>query len=119
MYVNVYVIAVPEKHKGEYLALATTFVEVARDHGALEVFENWEQEVPDGGLTDYRKAVRAEPGEKIVVSWVIWPDRQTGAIAHKRMFEDPRMDHSGPPLFDGKRMILGGFQPLVSFRKDA
>ena len=81
------------------------------------MFENWELDVPDGKLTDYRKAVQARPGEKIVLSWVIWPDREAGAKAHKEMYADPRMAGLGEMPFDGKRMIMGGFEPIVAYRE--
>ena len=119
MYVNTYVIAVPEAKKADYLKIATVFAEVAKDFGALEIFENWELDVPDGDQTDYRKAVNAQPGEKIVLSWVIWRDQEAGAAAHKGMFEDPRLAALGEMPFDGKRMILGGFEPLLSYRCEA
>ncbi len=115
MYINTYVLAVPENKKEEYTRKAQMFAEIARDFGALEIFENWELEVPDGAHTDYRKAVNAGPDEKIVVSWTIWPDRETGARAHKGMFADARMEAIGEMPIDGKRMILGGFEPIVAF----
>ena len=118
MYVNTYILGVPEERKDDYVAIAERYAEIARDYGALEVVENWELDVPDGELTDYRKAIRAEPGERIVMSWVIWPDRETAAIAHKRMFEDPRMADLGDMPFDGKRMIPGGFEPIVRYRQE-
>ena len=86
---------------------------------AIEIFENWELEVPDGERTDYRKAVQAEPGEKIVLSWIVWPDRETGARAHKGMFEDPRINDIGEMPFDGSRMIMGGFEPVLVYREAA
>lgn len=117
MYVNTYILSVPEDRKADYLRIATIFADVARDFGAVEIVENWELEVPDGELTDYRKAVQAQPGEKIVMSWVIWPDRETAAVAHKGMFTDPRMEAVGELPFDGKRLIMGGFEPLLSYRQ--
>ncbi len=117
MYINNYVLAVPEQNKAAYTHLAEVFAEVAADYGVLELFETWEVEVPDGKLTDYRKAVRAEPGEKIVCSWAIWPDKATADKAHDEMFNDPRFADMQDMPFDGKRMILGGFEPIVSFRK--
>ena len=118
MYINTYILGVPENKKQDYIRLARVYAEVAKELGALEIFENWELEVPDGEQTDYRKAIRAAPGEKIVVSWVIWPDRETGARAHKGIFADPRMEAVQEIPFDSKRMILGGFEPIVSYRKE-
>ncbi len=63
MYVNTYVIAVPEDKKDEYLRVAKVFAQLTQEFGALEIFEIWELEVPDGEQTDYRKAVQAIPGE--------------------------------------------------------
>jgi uncharacterized protein YbaA (DUF1428 family) len=118
MYVNGYVLAVPEDKKEEYIAIAKIFAEVAKDFGAIEIFENWELEVPDGKQTDFRRAVKAVPGEKIVFSWTIWPDRETGAVAHKGMMDDPRLKDMGELPIDGKRMIMGGFEPIVTHRQD-
>lgn len=118
MYVTTYVLSVPEEKKEDYIRVASVFVDVSKDFGALEVFENWELEVPDGEHTDYRKAVKAKAGEKIVVAWTVWPDRETSDIAHKAMFEDPRMTAVGEMPFDGRHMILGGFEPILHYRKE-
>ena len=64
-------------------------------------------------------AVKAEPGEKIVFAWTTWPDRATVDASHEKLMADPRMaEHFGNPdgsdmPFDGKRMIFGGFEPIV------
>jgi len=118
MYVNTYVLSVPEERKDEYVRIAFVVAEIYKEFGALEIFENWECEIPDGEHTDYRKAVKAKPGEKIVLSWIIWPDRGTADKAHKGVFADPRMAALGAMPFDGRRMILGGFEPLLAYRDD-
>ena len=74
--------------------------------------------MPDGEFTDYRKAVQALPDEKIVFAWAVWPDRQTGAVAHEGMWVDPRMLAIEEMPMDSKRMILGGFEPIFSYPKD-
>ena len=74
--------------------------------------------MPHGEHTDYRKAVKAKPDEKIVFSWIIWPDQETAAKAHKGMFADKRMAEIGEMPFDGKHMILGSFEPIISYRKE-
>ena len=119
MYVNGYVLGVPEEEKEAYDAATKVFAEVAREYGALEIFENWELEVPDGEHTDFRRAIKAEPGEKIVFSWVVWPDRETGGVAHKGMWEDPRMKAVANLPVDGKRMIMGGFEPMLSWHRES
>ncbi len=117
MYVNGYILSVPEQNKDAYIAMAKIFAEVAKEFGVVEIFENWELEVPDGEHTDYRRAVKALPGEKIVFSWAVWPDRKTCAVAHKGMMTDPRMKDVGEMPFDGKRMIMGDFEPILAFHK--
>lgn len=39
-------------------------------------------------------------------------------VAHKGMFADPRMTEIGDMPFDGKRMILGGFEPILAYTRD-
>lgn len=118
MYVNTYIIPVPESMKSRYIELAKKYVEIVQDFGALQMYENWEAEVPDGEQTDYRKAVKAKPGEKIVIAWIVWPDRETAAKAHKDLFADPRVAELGDMPFDADRMILGGFDPILTFDKN-
>ncbi len=82
-----------------------------RDAGALEIFEGWEEDIEDGDLTDFHRAVVAEPGEKIVFSWVSWPDKDTAHRCYAKMREDDR-DERRDAVRRRKRMIWGGFAPL-------
>jgi uncharacterized protein YbaA (DUF1428 family) len=116
MYINGFVVAVPEGNKEKYREAAEQFWDIAREYGALSQVEGWEADVSDGKLTDFRRAVKAEGGEKIVFSWMTWPDKTTADASRERMMNDPRMKSLGMP-FDGKRMIFGGFEPLVTKEK--
>ena len=118
MYISAYIIGVPEDRKDDYLRIASLFAEVAKDYGAVEICENWEAYIEDGEVTDFRKAVKAEPGEKIVMSWVAWPDQEAAVKAHEGMYNDPRMADLGDMPFDGSRMVIGNFETLLSYRKD-
>ena len=113
MHIDGYVIPVPEGKKQAYLEMAGWFDQAMIDLGALEVVEGWETDVPEGKQTDLRKAVAAEPDEKIVFSWIVWPDKATAEAVH----EDERFKAMKEIPFDGRRMIFGAFEPLVDLRK--
>lgn len=114
MYVCGLVIPVPEDAMEAYRAWAENGAAFFREYGCVEIVECWEDFVPEGKETDFRKAVAAQPGEKIVFTWQVWPDREFFQAAEAKMHEDPRMDAAGTPPFDAKRLILGCFSPLVS-----
>ena len=114
MYISGFVIPVPADKQAEYKAVAEKFWEIAKDYGALEQVEAWEADVKDGKWTDFRRAVDLKGGEKVVFSWVVWNDRETADASHDRMMADERMKQFGENMpFDGKRMVFGGFEPLV------
>jgi uncharacterized protein YbaA (DUF1428 family) len=114
MYINGFLIPVVEAKKAEYRDVAEKFWEIAKDYGALSQIEAWEADIKDGELTDFRRAVNLKPGEKVVFSWMTWTDRATADASHEKMMTDPRMKQFGDSMpFDGKRMVFGGFEPLV------
>jgi len=114
MYISGFVVPVPEDKKAEYQDIAEKYWEIIKDYGALSLFETWEADVKDGKVTDFRRAVNLEPGEKVVFSWIVWKDRATAQTSEEKIMKDPRMaQFSGTMPFDGKRMIFGGFEPLV------
>jgi uncharacterized protein YbaA (DUF1428 family) len=113
-YVQGFVIPVKPGRKDAYRALAEKVAPVFRDHGAERIMECWGEDVPDGKITDFRKAVQAQEGEGIVFSWVQWPDRATADAAHAKIWADPRMQDTSEDLpFDGSRMIMGGFATIL------
>ncbi len=119
MYVQGAVLGVTSSNEADYVELANYMGQIMMDYGALEVIENWEVDVPDGKHTDFRQAVKAEAGEKIVFSWVAWPSKEFHEIAHEKMMQDDRMKKLAEDMpFDGKRMIFGGFRTIYSARKE-
>lgn len=82
------------------------------DYGALRVVETWGDSVPDGKVTDFKKAVLAKEGETVVFSWIEWPDKPTYEAAAQKMETDPRWQEMGEMPFDGQRMIWAGFEPI-------
>ena len=82
------------------------------DYGATRVVEAWADDVPDGTVTDFKRAVQATGDETALFSWVEWPDKATRDAAMKKMESNEAMMNTPMP-FDGKRMIYGGFEPVV------
>lgn len=119
MYVQGFLIAVPEGNREQYRQLAAKAAEKFAEYGVTEIVETWEDDVSDGKVTDFRMATKAEPGEKIVFSWMVWPDKGTCEAAHAKMENDEFWtEQMGEMPFDGMRMIWGGFTPLFSMGRD-
>ncbi|EAS51529.1 conserved hypothetical protein [Aurantimonas manganoxydans SI85-9A1] len=112
-YVDGFVVPVPAGNKDAYREMAVKFAPLFKEFGALRMVECWGDDVPDGKVTDFRRAVQAEEGEVVVFSWITWPDKATRDAGMKRVMEDPRMQPGGDMPFDGKRMIYGGFQVIL------
>lgn len=111
-YIQGFVIPVPEEKKDAYFEMARATAPIFQEYGALEVVECWGDGLSEGETTSFRRAVKAEAGENVVFSWIVWPSKEVQAAAHEKIWSDPRMDapEGGIP-FDGKRMIFGGFVP--------
>jgi len=92
MYVCGLVIPVPADKMEAYRTWAENGSRIFKSYGCLEIVESWEDFVPDGKHTDFRRAVAAKEGEKIVFTWQIWPDKQTLDAAEARMHEDNALD---------------------------
>jgi len=116
-YVDGFVIPVPAGNKESYRELAAKAAPIFLEHGATRIVECWGDDVPDGKVTDFRRAVNAEAGEIVVFSWIVWPSRAARDEGNKKVMADPRMKMDGAP-FDGKRMIFGGFGTLFDTGSD-
>ena len=113
-YADGYVLPVPDGNKDAYRALAEKASQVFRDHGATRVVEAWGDDVPDGKVTDFARAAHKQDGETVVFSWVEWPSKEARVTGWEKVMADERMQPDGSDVpFDGKRMIYGGFAPIV------
>jgi uncharacterized protein YbaA (DUF1428 family) len=114
MYIQGFIVPVPGDKQAEYKDIAEKFWPIAHDYGATEHVEAWEADVADGKQTDFRKAVKLADDEKVVFAWVTWPDKATADASRDKMMADERMKQFGDDMpFDGKRMVYGGFEPIV------
>jgi uncharacterized protein YbaA (DUF1428 family) len=113
-YVEGFVTAVPAANKAAYIKHAADAAPLFKEFGATRVVETWGDNVPDGKVTDFKGAVKANGDEVVVFSWIEYPSKGARDAANERIRSDPRMKEMGASMpFDGKRMIFGGFAPIV------
>lgn len=113
-YFEGFIAPVPEANKDSYRKYATDFASISREFGIGRHVEAWENDVPEGKVTDFRKAVDAKPDEKIVLAFFEYPSKEQRDAANEKFMSDPRMADMGKNMpFDGKRMIVGGFEAIV------
>jgi uncharacterized protein YbaA (DUF1428 family) len=113
-YVEGFVAAVPAANKEVYRKHAAEAAPLFREFGAARVVEAWGDDVPDGKVTDFKRAVKAKDDEVVVFGWFEYPSKAARNAANQKMRSDPRMKEMGASMpFDGQRMIFGGFASFV------
>ena len=121
-YVQGFLVPVPSNNKDAYRTAALAMWDIMKDYGATRLVEAWQEDVPRGEQTDFFRAVKAEEGEIVVFSFIEWASREICDGANEKMMQDERMkqfegQEANMP-FDGKRMIYGGFKPVVELRRE-
>ena len=111
-YVDGFVVPVPAGKREAYREVAATAAAIFKEHGAIRLVECWGDDVPDGKVTDFKRAVDAQAGETVVFSWIEWPSKAARDEGSRKVMSDPRLSMDDMP-FDGKRMIYGGFAVML------
>jgi uncharacterized protein YbaA (DUF1428 family) len=113
-YVEGFVAAVPAVNKDVYRKHAAEAASLFKELGATRMVECWGNDVPSGKLTDFHRAVQAKDDEVVVFSWIEYPSKEVRDSVNEKIMTDPRMKVMGEQMpFDGKRMIFGGFTPIL------
>lgn len=113
-YVDGFMAAVPKANKAAYLKHAEDAAVIFKKHGALSVVECWSDDVPDGELTSMPMAVQKGPDEAVIFSWITWPDKQARDQGWGKTMEEMENSDMADMPYDGKRMIFGGFEMIMS-----
>jgi uncharacterized protein YbaA (DUF1428 family) len=117
MYVDGFVVPVPKKSVAAYRSLARKAGRVWREHGALAFHECVADDVKKGKWTSFPRSVKLKPNETVMFSWITYRSRKQRDRVLAKVMKDPRLAKMMNPKdmpFDGKRMIYGGFKPIVS-----
>src|SRR5882757_433154 len=115
-YVDGFIVAVPKKKLAAYARMARKSGKIWREHGALDDREWVANDVKVGKLTSFPRSVKLKPNETVVFSWIIYKSRAQRDAVNAKVMKDPRlagMMNLKTIPFDAKRMIWGGFKPLV------
>ncbi len=112
-YADGFVLPVPDKNRQAYHDMAAKAAASFTKYGATRVVEAWGDDVTDGKVTDFRRAVKAGEGESVVFSFVEWPSKQHRDEAWPKIMQDPDMQPPADMPFDGQRMFWGGFESLL------
>lgn len=111
-YIQGFLVPVPIKNKEAYRDLAEKTAPFFKKYCAIRIVETWGDSVPDGKVTDFKKAVKVKEDETVVFSWTEWPDKATYESAVKKMEDDMNGEEMPEMPFDGKRMMWAGFVPI-------
>ncbi|MFC4175502.1 DUF1428 domain-containing protein [Microvirga sp. GCM10011540] len=111
-YIDGFVIPVPAGNREAYREVAAKAAPIFKEYGAIRIVECWGDDLPDGKVTDFKGAVKAQDGETVVFSWIVWPSKEVRDEANRKVMADPRLMEAEMP-FDAKRLIYGGFELLL------
>jgi uncharacterized protein YbaA (DUF1428 family) len=113
-YVDGFIVPVPKQKLDDYKALARKAGDIWKEHGARAFVECVADDVPYGEVTSFPRAVQVKEDEIVVFSWIVYDSRQHRDEVNAKVMADPRLNGNMADMpFDGKRMIFGGFKPIV------
>ncbi len=115
-YVDGFIVPVPKQNVEAYRAMAQKAGSIWKEYGALEYHEYIADDVKPGKLTSFPQSVDLKDDETVMFSWIVYKDRAQRDQINEKVMADPRMKdmQPGDMPFDGKRMIFGGFEQLLT-----
>lgn len=116
-YVDGFLIPVPKKNFDAYLNMAKRAGKIWMEHGALEYLECVADDVKPGKVTSFPQSVKLKKNETVIFSYIVYKSRAHRDKVMKKVMKDERMGKMMAEMmpFDGKRMIYGGFKPIVAY----
>jgi len=114
-YVDGFIVPVPKAKLEAYKEMARTAGDVWMEHGALSYVECIGDDIPYGEMTSFPRSVQATEEETVVFSWITYKDRASRDEILAKVMADPRLaGEDWKQVFNGKRMIYGGFQAFLT-----
>lgn len=118
MYVDGFLIPIPEKNLKAYRTMAQKAGKIWREHGALQYVEAAGDDLNNPWGVSFPKLAKAKPGETVMFSFIVFKSRAHRDKVNKKVMADSRMQQmmkKGEPMpFEVKRMAYGGFKYIVN-----
>ena len=83
-YVDGFVVPVPKDKVDEYRKMASDAGKIWKEYGALAFVECIAEDVKPGVVTSFPQAVKLEPGETVVFSWIVYGRAPTATRSTSR-----------------------------------
>jgi len=114
-YVDGFLLPLAADMLDEYKKLANKAGEVWIEHGALAYWETLGDDLNGEDTRSFKLCADAKEDELVILAWVVYPSREDRDRILAAVMAGPRLkEHANMP-FDMKRMVYGGFKPIVSF----
>src|SRR5262245_15233813 len=118
MYVDGFVLPLPEKNLKFYRTMSQKAGKIWREHGAVQYVEAVGEDLANKWGLSFTKLAKLKPGEKVLFSFIVFKSRAERDKVNQKVMADPRMNKlmkPGQPMpFEMKRMAYGGFKFLVN-----
>jgi uncharacterized protein YbaA (DUF1428 family) len=113
-YIDGFIVPVPKANIERYKKIAGLCRDLWKEHGAIDFVECIADDVKSGEVSSFPQSVILKEDETVVFSWISYRSREDRDRCNEKVMSDPRMKElMDKDLFDGKRMIYGGFQTIV------
>lgn len=117
VYVDGYVLPVPEANLDAYAKMSKEAGEFWMKHGALGYYECVGDDLhPDMGdfkLPNFPDLVGTKEGETVIFAFVLFKSREHRDEVNKKVMSDPEVKDDAEHPFDVTRMRYGGFRSIV------
>ena len=88
-YIDGFLIPVTTANKDAHRKMASKSAALLKEFVATRVVECWGDALPDGKVTDFKRAVKAEYEKTIVLSWIGWPLESGSRCRQPEVHERP------------------------------
>jgi len=119
-YIDAYVFPIPSAKLELYKTIADEVANIWKEHGAIDYFEYVGNDLQIEGTRSFPECLGSKNDEAIIFGWIVFSSPEARKVAHEKVAADPRMNELVAPItdpaniiFDAKRMVYGGFAPLV------